>query len=117
MNRLALLLASLLLALPALAARDELHLYNWNNYLAPETVKRFEEFCKCRVVQTYYSDNEELLAKLTAGARGYDMYVPTTNILPTLIRSGRLQPIEGEIPNSSVPAIRTRPPSSSSGPN
>jgi spermidine/putrescine transport system substrate-binding protein len=100
MKRLALLLASLLLALPALAARDELHLYNWNNYLAPETVKRFEEFCKCRVVQTYYSDNEKLLAKLAAGAKGYDMYVPTTNILPTLIRSGRLQPIDkAELPN------------------
>ncbi len=100
MNRLALLLASLLFALPALAAKDELHLYNWNNYLAPETVRRFEEFCKCRVVQTYYSDNEELLAKLAAGAKGYDMYVPTTQILPTLIRSGRLQPIDkAKLPN------------------
>ena len=100
MRRLALLLAPLLLALPALAARDELHLYNWNNYLAPETVKRFEEFCKCTVVQTYYSDNEELLAKLAAGAKGYDMYVPTTNAMQALIRSGRLKPIDkAELPN------------------
>ena len=73
MKRLVLLLASLLFALPATAAKDQFHLYNWNNYLAPETVKRFEEFCKCSVVQTYYSDNEELLAKLAAGAKGYDM--------------------------------------------
>ena len=29
--------------------------------------------CKCEVVQTYYSDNEELLAKLAAGAKGYDV--------------------------------------------
>ena len=50
-------------------AADKLHLYNWNNYIAPETVKRFEESCKCEVVQTYYSDNEELLAKLAAGPR------------------------------------------------
>jgi spermidine/putrescine transport system substrate-binding protein len=100
MKRLALLLASLLVALPALAARDELHLYNWNNYLAPETVKRFEEFCKCTVVQTYYSDNEELLAKLAAGAKGYDMYVPTTNAMQALIRSGRLKPIDkAQLPN------------------
>jgi len=73
MKRLALLLALLLQALPALAAGDEFHLYNWNSYLAPETVKRFEEFCMCKVVQTYYSDNEELLAKLSAGAKGYDI--------------------------------------------
>ncbi len=100
MKRLALLLASLLLALPALAARDEFHLYNWNNYLAPETVKRFEAFCRCTVVQTYYSDNEELLAKLSAGAKGYDMYVPTTNAMQALIRSGRLKPIDKtQLPN------------------
>ena len=71
--------------------KDEFHLYNWNNYLAPETVKRFEESCKCTVVQTYYSDNEELLAKLAAGAKGYDMYVPTSNAVQALIKSGRLQ--------------------------
>ena len=65
---------SLVFALPASAAKDQLHLYNWNNYIAPETVKRFEELCKCEVVQTYYSDNEELLAKLAAGAKGYDMH-------------------------------------------
>ncbi|TMG95676.1 MAG: spermidine/putrescine ABC transporter substrate-binding protein, partial [Betaproteobacteria bacterium] len=71
MKRLTLLLASLLLAslLSPAGAKDQLHLYNWNNYIAPETVKRFEDFCKCEVVQTYYSDNEELLAKLAAGAR------------------------------------------------
>jgi len=27
-------------ALPALG-KDQLHLYNWNNYIAPEPVKRF----------------------------------------------------------------------------
>jgi spermidine/putrescine transport system substrate-binding protein len=100
MKRLALLLASLLFALPALAAKDEFHLYNWNNYLAPETVKRFEEACKCKVVQTYYSDNEELLAKLAAGAKGYDMYVPTSNAVQALIKSGRLKPVDkSQLPN------------------
>jgi spermidine/putrescine transport system substrate-binding protein len=100
MKRLALLLALLLQALPALAAGDEFHLYNWNSYLAPETVKRFEEFCMCKVVQTYYSDNEELLAKLSAGAKGYDMYVPTSHAVQSLIRSGRLKPIDkAQLPN------------------
>jgi spermidine/putrescine transport system substrate-binding protein len=94
MKRPVLLLAALLFALPAFAAKDEFHLYNWNNYLAPETVARFEEACKCKVVQTYYSDNEELLAKLAAGAKGYDMYVPTSNAVQALIKSGRLKPID-----------------------
>ena len=100
MKRLVLLLAALLFALPALAAKDEFHLYNWNNYLAPETVARFEEACKCKVVQTYYSDNEELLAKLAAGAKGYDMYVPTSNAVQALIKSGRLKPVDkSQLPN------------------
>ena len=68
---------------------NELHLYNWNNYIAEETVKRFEAYCKCRLVQDYYSDNEELLAKLAAGATGYDVLVPTGNAVETLIAQRR----------------------------
>jgi spermidine/putrescine transport system substrate-binding protein len=89
-----------LVALPALAAKDQLHLYNWNNYIAPETVKRFEEFCKCEVVQTYYSDNEELLAKLAAGAKGYDILVPTGNAVQALIKGNQLKPLDlAQLPN------------------
>src|SRR5436190_19103501 len=86
-------------ALPV-AAADKLFLYNWNNYIAPETVKRFEDVCKCEVVQTYYSDNEELLAKLAAGAKGYDILVPTSNVIQALIKGGQLKPIDkAQLPN------------------
>jgi len=101
MNKLIVALAAMLLALPAAAAKDQLHLYNWNNYIAPETVKRFEEACKCEVVQTYYSDNEELLAKLAAGAKGYDVLVPTGNAVQALIRGNQLKPIDiAKVPNA-----------------
>src|ERR1700748_657710 len=93
-------LVLLLAALPALAAKDQLHLYNWNNYIAPETVKRFEELCKCEVVQTYYSDNEELLDKLAAGAKGYDVLVPTSNAVEALIKGKQLKPLDlTKLPN------------------
>ena len=76
-----------------------LHLYNWNNYLAEETAKKFEEACKCRLVQDYYSDNEEMLAKLEAGAIGYDLIVPTGNAVQTLIAQGALREIDhGRLP-------------------
>jgi spermidine/putrescine transport system substrate-binding protein len=93
--------AALALAFAAPAhARDELHLYNWNNYIAPETIKRFESVCQCDVVQTYYSDNEELLAKLAAGAKGYDVLVPTSNAVQALIRGGQLKALDKvAIPN------------------
>ena len=32
-----------LVSLPALAKDDVLHLYNWNDYIAPETLARFEK--------------------------------------------------------------------------
>ena len=52
------------------------------------------------MVQTYYSDNEELLAKLAAGAKGYDMLVPTSNAVQALIKGGQLKPIDkSQLPN------------------
>jgi spermidine/putrescine transport system substrate-binding protein len=96
MKRVPVLIAAFAVALTAApaTAKEQLHLYNWNNYIAPETVKRFEEACKCEVVQTYYSDNEELLAKLAAGAKGYDILVPTSNAMEALIKGGQLKPID-----------------------
>ena len=94
-------LLSLLLfaSLPALAA-DELHLYNWNDYIAPESVKNFEAQCKCKVVQDFYGDNEELVAKLAAGAKGYDVMVPTSNYVAGMAKAGWLQPLDkSKLPN------------------
>lgn len=76
------------------AQDNKLHLYNWNNYLAPETVTRFEASCKCQLVQSYYGDNEEMLAKLAAGAKGYDLIVPTGNALQSLIKQHALKPLD-----------------------
>jgi spermidine/putrescine transport system substrate-binding protein len=79
---------------------NELHLYNWNNYIAEDTVKRFQAACRCRLLQDYYSDNEELLAKLAAGATGYDILVPTGNAVQTLIRQGALRELDhSKLPN------------------
>jgi spermidine/putrescine transport system substrate-binding protein len=87
-----LLLATLLLTSPLHA--DTLYLYNWNNYISDATIARFEARCGCRVVQDYYSDNEEMLAKLAAGASGYDLVVPTGNAVEALIRSRQLRPVD-----------------------
>lgn len=92
MRRLLLALA-LWLAGPAQAV-ETLYLYNWNNYISDATVARFEARCGCKVVQDYYSDNEEMLAKLAAGASGYDLIVPTGNAVEALIRSRQLRPID-----------------------
>lgn len=98
MKRLMLVLS--LLGLPVLAWGNVLHIYNWNDYVAPETVARFEKQCSCKVRQSYYSDNEELLAKLVAGAKGYDIMVPTSNYVQGMAKAGWLQPIDkSKLPN------------------
>ena len=89
-----LLCVLLLAAIPALAKEDVLNVYNWNDYIAPETVERFEKLCHCKVKQSYFSDNEELLAKLAAGAKGYDVYVPTSNYVAGMAKAGWLQPLD-----------------------
>lgn len=75
-------------------AGDVLYLYTWNNYIPDETAARFEEQCGCRLRQDYYSDNEEMLAKLEAGAVGYDLLVPTGNAVETLVRQKALRPLD-----------------------
>ncbi len=88
------LLLTLLLLAGNAQADEVLHLYNWNNYISDETVARFEKQCACRVMQDYYSDNEEMLAKLAAGATGYDIIVPTGNAMETLIHQKALRPLD-----------------------
>lgn len=92
---------ALALALSACGKKEDvLHLYNWNQYIAPQTVQRFEQFCGCTVQQTFYSDNSELMARITGGAKGYDVLVPTSNYVSDLANGGYLQPIDkSQVPN------------------
>ncbi len=81
-------------------AENVLHIYNWNNYIAPETVKRFEAECKCKVVQDYYGGMEEMLAKLSAGAKGYDIVVPTGFAIAPLTKQTLVQALDkSKLPN------------------
>jgi spermidine/putrescine transport system substrate-binding protein len=91
----------LLAVLATLAhAEDVLYLYIWNTYLSDDTVHRFETQCRCRLKQDFYSDNEEMLAKLEAGAIGYDLIVPTGNAVETLLRKNALRPLDkSKLPN------------------
>ncbi len=86
--------ALMVLAAASAHADNVLRIFNWNNEIAPDTIKRFEQTCHCKVVEDYYGDNEEMLAKLAAGAKGYDMVVPTTYAMQTLNKQGKLQPLD-----------------------
>ena len=96
------LLASVVLmgAAQIAAAAPQLHLFNWNDYISEETVAAFEKSCSCQLVQNYYSSTEEMMAKLQAGASGYDVVIPTQNAVQALIKQGQLTPLDKKaLPN------------------
>ncbi|MBE9609060.1 polyamine ABC transporter substrate-binding protein [Chitinilyticum piscinae] len=81
-------------------AADELNLFNWNNAVAPATIKKFEAQCRCKVKETYFGSMEEALAKLSAGAKGFDVIGPSNYGIPPLAKQGLLQPLDkAKLPN------------------
>ena len=53
-----------------------LHLFAMSDYFPPEVLSNFEAKFNCDVRYDNFSSNEELLAKLQAGATGYDVIGP-----------------------------------------
>jgi spermidine/putrescine transport system substrate-binding protein len=74
----------------------ELHLYNWSDYIAEDTVPNFEKEFGVQVTYDTYESNEEMVAKLQAGASGYDIVVPSGYIIPLLVATDTIMPINGK---------------------
>lgn len=80
--------------------QQTLHLYNWADYMDPELVAAFEEQFDCRVILDTFDSNESMLAKLEAGASGYDIAFPTAYMVEIMQAKGMLLPIDhAQIPN------------------
>jgi spermidine/putrescine transport system substrate-binding protein len=71
----------------------ELHIYNWSDYIAEDTVSNFEKEFGVKVTYDTYESNEEMVAKLQAGATGYDVIVPSGYIIPVLTATDLIEPI------------------------
>jgi len=78
----------------------EILFYNWSDYLAPEVKKGFQKATGIKVNEAFFSENEEMLAKLQAGGSGYDVIVPSDHMVTILIKSGLLEPLDmASLPN------------------
>ena len=69
---------------------NHLEIYNWSQYDDPSTFSKFRKLpaeAKAGMTthETFYSSNDELLAKLHAGGTGYDIIVPSQNAVAELI--------------------------------
>ncbi len=81
-------------------AEGTLVYYNWADYVNPETYKSFAADTDVEVKKDFYESNEELQAKLQAGARGFDLVVPTGYMVQILAESDLLQELDrSQMPN------------------
>lgn len=74
--------------------RDVLHLYCWADYVSPDLIKAFEREFQCRVVYDTFDSNEQMYAKLKAGAGGYDVIVPSHYLVDLMANDGMLQKLD-----------------------
>lgn len=75
-------------------AAGEVHLYNWSNYFPPELLKKFEADTGIKATLDVYDSNESMLAKVQAGASGYDVVVPSDYMVRIMIKQGLLAEID-----------------------
>ncbi len=87
-------------ALAAPRLEKKLYYYNWADYVNPKTYTAFTKATGVNVKKDFYVSNEELQAKLQAGARGYDLIVPTGYEVQILRALKLLEPIDrSQLPN------------------
>lgn len=71
-----------------------LYLYNWTYYTPESIVKSFEKEFNCKVKIDNYSTCDEMYAKLRAGAKGYDLVVPSNDFVSIMLKQGMLKEID-----------------------
>jgi spermidine/putrescine-binding protein len=74
---------------------DKLVIYNWSEYDANSTFTKFAaQHQGLSFVKSYYSSNDELLAKIHAGGTNYDIIVPSQNAVAELIQEHALMQLD-----------------------
>ena len=96
-------------AVPGLAPRkayaygelgDRLVFSTWPNYHNPVNIEEFTEATGVNVQINAFGSNEEMLAKLQAGATGWDVFVPTNYTISNYVELDLIQELDlSKIPN------------------
>ena len=84
------------------AEREELRIYTWSDYIAPEVIARFEKANGCKVLVDTFDSNEAMFAKLKAGTTSYDIIMPSSYLIPLMERSGMIQALD----HAKLPHVR-----------
>jgi len=78
----------------------KLNFYNWDTYIGETTLADFNTATGIEVKMDLYADNDELFAKLKGGNPGYDVIVPTNDMLERMIKANMVMELDhSKIPN------------------
>lgn len=77
-----------------------LNVFNWSEYVAPDTIPNFEREFGVRVRYGTYESLEEMLARVMTGNSGWDVVFPTNYFIGPMRHLELLAPLDhGRLPN------------------
>ncbi len=96
----------------ACARGPRLNVYNWSDYVAPDTIPNFERESGIFVRYGTYESVPEMLAKVMGGNSGWDVVFPSAEYIQPMRDMGLLAPLRNEwLPNLNAlePSFRHPP--------
>lgn len=73
--------------------RRVVNFFNWSNYIGKDTLPNFTKETGVEVRYDMFADEEEMFAKLRAGARGYDLIVVGDYLIPRFRTLNLIDPV------------------------
>lgn len=78
----------------------ELHIYTWSDYISPDVLASFEKALGVTVVVDTFDSNESMYAKLKAGGTGYDIIMPSSYQIESMVKEKMVDKLDAaKIPN------------------
>ncbi len=82
------------------AEERRLFIYNWTDFIGPETIAKFEKLTGIKVTYDVYDAEETMEARLMAGSSGYDIVSASTDFFSREIKAGVYEILDkSKLPN------------------
>lgn len=82
-------------------ANGEVYVFNWGEYMDPDTITMFEEETGIKVIYEEFDINETMYPKVEAGTSNYDVVCPSDYMVEKMIQNDLLQELNFDnIPNA-----------------
>ena len=79
---------------------EVLHVYTWSDYISPDVLSSFEKALGVKVVVDTFDSNEAMYANLQAGGKSYDIIMPSSYQIVTMVREGMIDKLDhARLPN------------------